>query len=244
MADTIAQISSSVDALMQEFDVIAHNLANISTAGYKRRCNAFSNSLSAQQTAAGTEPASSVALNTALDFSQGSLVETGQPLDFALYGRGFFVIETPQGPLYTRNGVFHTNQNGQIVDCQGRIVSGEAGPITVPTNVGLSQLNVSADGKISAGNADIGKFRIVDFKDDESKLVSVGQNCYRMPDVDVKPVPAEHIVVKAGYQEASNVKIIDELVDMIMVSRLYEANMKLVAAQKEASNSAMSVAMG
>jgi flagellar basal body rod protein FlgG len=244
MADTIAQISSSVDALMQEFDVIAHNLANVSTAGYKRKCNAFSNSLSEQQTAAGTEPASSVALNTALDFSQGSLVETGQPLDFALYGRGFFVIETPQGPLYTRNGVFHTNQNGQIVDCQGRIVSGEAGPITVPANVGLSQLNVSADGKISAGNADIGKFRIVDFKDDESKLVSVGQNCYRMPDVDVKPVPAEHIVVKAGYQEASNVKIIDELVDMIMVSRLYEANMKLVAAQKEASNSAMSVAMG
>lgn len=244
MADTIAQISSSINALTQEFDIIAHNLANVSTAGYKRRCNAFSNSLSAQQTAAGTEPASSVALNTALDFSQGSLVETGQPLDFALYGRGFFVIETPQGPLYTRNGVFHTNQNGQIVDCQGRIVSGEAGPITVPTNVGLSQLNVSADGKISAGNADIGKFRIVDFKDDESKLVSVGQNCYRMPDVDVKPVPAEHIVVKAGYQEASNVKIIDELVDMIMVSRLYEANMKLVAAQKEASNSAMSVAMG
>jgi len=244
MADTIAQISSSVDALMQEFDVIAHNLANVSTAGYKRRCNAFSNSLSAQQTAAGTEPAGSVALNTALDFSQGNLTETGQPLDFALYGKGFFVIETPQGPLYTRNGVFSTNRNGQIVDSQGRIVSGEAGPITVPANVGLSQLNVSGDGKISAGNADIGKFRIVDFKDNESKLVPVGQNCYRMPDVDIKPVPAEHIVVKAGYQEASNVKIIDELVDMIMVSRLYEANMKLVAAQKEASNSAMSVAMG
>ena len=244
MIDTIAQISSSVDALMQEFDVIAHNLANVSTVGYKRRCNAFSNSLSAQQTSGGTEPPGSVALNAVLDFSQGSLVETGRPLDFALYGKGFFVIETPQGPLYTRNGVFSTNQNGQIVDSQGRIVSGEAGPITVPGNVGLSQLNVSGDGKISAGNTDIGKFKLVDFKDNESKLVSVGQNCYRMPDADIKPVSAEHIIVKHGCQEASNVKLIDELVDMIMVSRLYEANMKLVTAQKEASNSALSVAMG
>ncbi len=244
MADTIAQISSSVDALMRELDVIAHNLANVSTVGYKRRCNAFSNSLSAQQTAEGMESSGSVNLNTALDFSQGTLTETGRPLDFALYGNGFFVVETPQGPLYTRNGVFSINQNGQIVDSQGRIVSGEAGPITVPSNVGLSQLSVSGDGKISAGNADIGKFRLVDFKDNESKLVSVGQNCYQMPDADIQPVSADHIVVKQGYQESSNVKLIDELVDMIMVTRLYEANMKLVAAQKEASNSVMSVAMG
>jgi flagellar basal-body rod protein FlgF len=244
MADTIAQISSSVDALMRELDVIAHNLANVSTVGYKRRCNAFSNSLSAQQTAEGMESSGSVNLNTALDFSQGNLTETGRPLDCALYGNGFFVVETPQGPLYTRNGVFNINQNGQIVDSQGRIVSGEAGPITVPSNVGLSQLNVSGDGTVSAGNTEIGKFRLVDFKDNESKLVPVGQNCYQMPDTDIKPVPAEHIVVKQGYQEASNVKLIDELVDMIMVTRLYEANMKLVAAQKEASNSVMSVAMG
>jgi flagellar basal-body rod protein FlgG len=183
-------------------------------------------------------------LNTALDFSQGNLTETGQPLDFALYGKGFFVIETPQGPLYTRNGAFRTNQNGQIVDTEGRIVSGEAGPITVPGNVGLSQLNVSGAGKISAGNIDIGKFRLVDFKENDSELVPVGENCYRMPDADIRPVSAERIVVKQGYQEASNVKLIDELVDMIMVSRLYEANMKLVAAQKEASNSTLSVAMG
>lgn len=244
MTDTIAQISSSVDALTREFEVVAHNLANVSTAGYKRRCNAFSNSLDLQQAAGGTESSGSVTLNTALDFSQGNLTETGRPLDFALYGKGFFVIETPQGPLYTRNGVFSTNQNGQIVDSEGRIVSGEAGPVTVPANVGLSQLNVSSDGKISAGNVDIGKFLIVDFKDNESELVPVGESCYQVPDADIKPVPADNIIVRQGYQEASNVKLIDELVDMIMVSRLYEANMKLVTAQKDASNSMLSVAMG
>ena len=228
---------------MQEFDLITHNLANVSTVGYKRRCNAFTNSLNAQPAGRETELSGSVTLNTAFDFSQGGLVETARPLDFALYGKGFFVIETPDGPLYTRNGVFRTNQNGQIVDSQGRIVAGEAGPITIPANVEQSQVIVSADGRISAGNIDIGKFRLVDFKDNENKLVPAGENCYRMPDVDIRPVPAEHIVVKHGYQEASNVKLIDELVDMILVARLYEANMKLVTAQKEASSSMMSVAM-
>jgi flagellar basal body rod protein FlgG len=243
MADTMAQISSSVTALTQEFDIIAHNLANVSTVGYKRRCNAFTTSLDSQQTGAATDSGGTVALNTALDFSQGNLVETGRPLDFALYGGGFFVIETPQGPLYTRNGVFCTNQNGQIVDSQGRTVAGEAGPITMPGNVGLSEVTISSEGEIAAGGTDIGKFRLVDFKDDESKLLPTGGNCYRMPDADIRPVPAEHIIVKQGYQEASNVKLIDELVDMILVARLYEANMKIVTAQKEASGSMMSVAM-
>ncbi len=243
MADTITQISSSVTALMQELDLITHNVANVSTVGYKRRCNAFTSSLDAQQTAPSAESTGTVTLNTLLDFSQGNLIETGRPLDFALYGKGFFVIETPAGPLYTRNGVFQTNQLGQIVDSQGRIVAGEAGPITIPANVGLSQLIVSGDGRLAAGDANIGKFRLVEFKDNENKLTPVGENCYRMPDVDVRPVSAEQALVKQGYQEASNVKLIDELVDMIMVTRLYEANMKLISAQKEASSSMMGVAM-
>jgi flagellar basal body rod protein FlgG len=165
-------------------------------------------------------------------------------LDFALYGKAFFVIETPEGPLYSRNGVFLTNHNGQIVTSDGRIVAGQAGPITVPNDIGLSQLSVSGDGSISAGGAAIGKFKLVDFEDNENKLVPAGANCFKMPDEDVTPVTADHVVVKQGYQEASNVKIVDELVDMIMVSRLYEANMKLLSAQKEASNSIMGVAMG
>ena len=140
--------------------------------------------------------------------------------------------------------MFRTNENGQIVDSGGRIVSGEAGPITIPSGVGLSQLNVSSDGSISAGGTAIGKFRFVDFQDNEDKLVPVGESCFQMPDEDVSPVAAENIVVKQGYQESSNVKMVDELVDMIMVSRLYEANMKLLSAQKEASSSIMGVAMG
>jgi flagellar basal body rod protein FlgG len=244
MAGITEQVSTSIEALTQEFEIITHNLANVSTVGYKRRCNAFSKILDDQPTAVETYSPGSVDLNWALDFSQGNIVETGRPLDAALYGKGFFVIETPEGPLYTRNGIFTANQNGQIVDSQGRTVAGEAGAITIPNNVGISQLNISSAGSISAGGIAIGKFRLVDFQENEDKLASAGENCYRMPEADIVPVATTNIVVKQGYQEASNVKIIDELVDMIMVSRLYEANMKSLATTKSASESLMSVAMG
>jgi flagellar basal-body rod protein FlgF len=245
MAEIPAQVSSSINALTEEFNIITHNLANVSTVGYKRRFGTFSKLLDkAQQTGEKTVPSSDINLEAGFDFSQGNTVQTDRPLDFALYGKGFFVIETPQGPLYTRNGMLHINQSGQIVDSQGRTVAGQAGPITIPKGVGLSQLNVSSDGSISAAGATIGKFRLVDFKENENKLVAVGGNCFRMPDKDIEPVEAEQIVVKQGYQEASNVKMVDELVNMIVVSRLYEANMKFITAGKQMSGSLMSVAMG
>ncbi len=243
MAEITTQVSVSIDALTREFDIIAHNLANVSTVGYKRRCNAFSKSLEAQGTGVQTYSPGSLDLESVFDFSQGNIVETDRPLDFALYGKGFFMIETPEGPLYTRNGVFHANQNGQIVDSVGRIVSGEAGPITIPSGVAAAQLNVASDGNISSGGITIGRFRFVDFPDNEDTLVPAGDNCYQMPEQEQTAVEAENIVVKQGYQEASNVKMIDELVDMLMVSRLYEANMKFVTAQGEATDSIMSVAM-
>lgn len=244
MSEVTTQISSSIDALMREFDIIAHNLANVKTAGYKRQCNAFSKSLETRRTGQQTYSPGVVDLTSAFDFSQGNLVETGRPLDFALCGKGFFVIETPAGALYTRNGVFNLNQNGQIVDSMGRVVAGGAGPITIPAGVVPSQLSVTSKGKISSGGTTIGQFRLVEFADNENKLVPAGDSCYQMPEQDVRPVEAENVVVKQGYQEGSNVKMIDELVDMLMVSRLYEANMKFMTAQKEASSSLLSVAMG
>ncbi len=243
MSEITDQVSSSIDALTKEFEIITHNLANVSTVGFKRRSNAFSQYFESQEAGTDTYSPGSIELNSVFDFSQGNIVETGRPLDFSLYGKGFFVIETPEGPLYTRNGIFLSNQNGQIVDFQGRIVAGEAGPLTIPNDVGISQVSISSDGSISIGGATVGKFQLVDFEDNEDKLVPTGENCYVMPDENIQPVAAENIVVKQGYQEASNVKIIDELVDMIMVSRLYEANMKFFTASMEVANSIISAIM-
>jgi flagellar basal-body rod protein FlgF len=238
------QISTSLDALTQEYEIITHNLANVSTAGYKRRCNAFSKVLEAQGTDPQTYSPGSVELETSFDFSQGNIVKTDRKLDFALYGKGFFEIEALDGPVYTRNGIFNLNQNNQVVDSQGRIVSGQTGPITIPGNIAISQISVSNDGSISADGTVIGQFKLVDFGDNENKLAPIGGNCYRTTEPDIEPVTAENIIVKQGFQESSNVQIIDELVDLIMVSRLYEANMDFLNAGKETTSSLISVAMG
>jgi len=240
MAGLASEVGTSIAALTREFETITHNLANTSTVGFKRKTNAFSLSLDPEEEySPGT-----VDPDSTFDFSQGDMAETGRSLDFALFGKGFFVIETPEGPLYTRNGMFGTDENGQIVDSVGRIVAGEGGSITIPNNIGISQLHVSSDGTISAGSASIGRFDIVDFGDDQGKLVPTGDSCYRMPDVTIEPVEAERVVVKQKYQETSNVKVIEELVDMIFVTRLYEANVKAITSQQETSASLMSLAMG
>jgi flagellar basal body rod protein FlgG len=229
---------------MREFEIITHNLANASTAGYKRQCNAFSKALEAQSTGLAADKAGGVQLRSEHDFSQGGVIETGRSLDVAIYGKGFLVIETGDGPLYTRNGMLQTNQNGQIVDSQGRMVAGQSGPITIPQDIPLSEVHISSDGQIIARGTNIGKLNIVDFGQDENKLEPVGGNCFRMTDKYISASPAQNVQVKQGYQESSNVSIVDELVDMIRVQRLYEANMKFISAKGEAGSSLMSVAMG
>ncbi|MGD0785634.1 MAG: flagellar hook basal-body protein [Sedimentisphaerales bacterium] len=242
MPDIAAQIGSTVEGLSREFDIIANNLANVSTVGYKRRCNTFSKLLTAQETGTKTETGSEADLHSAFDFSQGNFIETGRTLDFALCGNGFFVVETPNGPLYTRNGMFSLNQNGQIVDSAGRTVAGESGPISIPSNIGLSQISVSSDGSVSAAGTVIGKLKLVDFKNNESKLIAAGLNCFQAPN-NISPETPKNLIVKQGYQEGSNVQMVEELVDMIMVSRLYEANMKFMAVGSDAAKSLINVAM-
>ena len=241
--DATAQVSQSLNKLSDEFDVIAHNLANVSTAGYKRHCSIFAKTLDAQSSRIDGVSEDSAGGESALDFSQGTLTPTGRTLDVALQGEGFFVIETPDGPLYTRHGVFHTNQNGQLVDAQGRVVGGDQGPISLPSNVPMSQITIAEDGRIAAADQPVGQFRIVAFGDNEDRLVPMGLNCYGAPE-DVRPSNAENVTCNQGFQEASNVAMIDELVSMIMVQRMYEASMKLVNAKKDTTSSVMSVAMG
>ena len=245
MTQPITQIGSSVDALTRELEIIANNVANANTTGFKRLSNAFSKVLDSQVRETETHAPGTIDFKSALDFSQGNMVQTGRSMDFALSGSGFFVVDTQNGPLYTRNGVFSTNQNGQIVDEMGRAVEGESGPITLPSGVGVSGIQVLPGGQITAGGATIGKFKVADFKDNEkSKLVSVGNSSFAMPDKNIQPTSATNVVVKQGFQESSNVKIVDEMVDMVMVTRLYEANMRCVSAQKDNANTLTNVAMG
>lgn len=243
MALDIEEIKASINALTEEYYTITHNVANVSTTGYKRRRNEFINILADEQAAAESESTETTVSKGILDFSQGGLQQTDRPLDCALYGEGFFVVETPTGPLYTRSGVFHTNAQGQVVDLQGRLISGQGGPIVIPAGVGPSAIKVSEDGNISGGGAPVGKFRVVEFGENQSELVSVGGNCFQAPE-GVVAQPAENIVVRQGYRESSNVSVMEELVKLITVTRLYQSNMKLLEVNQQSAGTIIGVAVG
>lgn len=239
-----AQVNSSVTALEREFNAIAHNLANVNTAGYKRITTAFSKELEKQRGRYGKNDSSKAEANQHLDFTQGhSLIETGRSLDVALFGKGFFVVESPDGLVYTRHGSFKLNQNGQMVDSAGRIVSGQAGPISIPTDTPASQITIGVDGTVGVPGQTFGKLKVVDFPDNEAKIIPAGSGVFAVPE-DVKPTESESYSLRQGSLESSNVRIVDELVNMITVSRLYEANMKFMTVKKDASRNLMSVAMG
>jgi flagellar basal body rod protein FlgG len=243
MVDSAGQLGSSINALMNEYHTVAHNIANINTTGYKRRVNSFSRELM-NQMSGGTEESVSAAEITAegaVDFTTGALVNTGRALDAALLGKGFFVVETPDGPLYTRNGVFQVNTQGQLVDLENRILAGDGGPIVVPPNVSELDINIAEDGNVKAGQGLLGKLRIVDFKENESELIPVGRSCFKA-DPDFPVSDAENVTVRQGFREASNVKLVEELVDLIGVSRLYEMNMSLLRKQQENSQVMLGVA--
>ncbi|MHC5060035.1 MAG: flagellar hook-basal body protein [Planctomycetota bacterium] len=239
------QLGTSIDSLTNQYGVIAHNLANINTSGFKRTVNSFSKALMNQldQGADGAVGSGEIEFNSAIDFSQGSLLRTERSLDVAVDGKGFFVVETPDGPLYTRNGMFQVNQQGQLVDHEGRMVSGDGGPIVIPPGVGVGDISIGDDGSIGSPGGPLGKLQLVDFKEDEGKLIPVGKNCYAAPG-DVSPAAAENAMIRQGYKESSNVSRMEEVVDLMTVSRLYELNMKLLVRRQEMAKTIIGVANG
>ena len=127
MGNSAGQVGSSLGALMNEYTSIAHNLANVSTSGFKRNVNSFSSELMKKLGTMKEKPLNSgeIDSNVNLDFSQGPMLVTERTLDVAISGKGFFVLESPEGPVYTRNGSFFVNPtNGQLADSSGRLVSG------------------------------------------------------------------------------------------------------------------------
>jgi len=237
MGIPINSVGSNVAGLTRHYRAITHNLANANTAGFKKQIGSMS------QSGGGDLSAGELTDHVSVDFEQGRLVQTGRPLDFALEGKNcFFVVESPQGPLYTRNGVFRPNAKRQLVDGAGRTVAGRNGPIVIPPTVGTTEVNVSKDGVISGGGQRIGEFKIVEFED-ASTLVPAGGVAFSAPET-ASSKNAEDATVYQRYQEASNVVAVEELVDLITLSRLYEANFKTIGAQDDRMKSIIQVAMG
>jgi flagellar basal-body rod protein FlgF/flagellar basal-body rod protein FlgG len=216
---------SALVARTQALDVVANNLANTSTAGYRGHHTDFESILaSASQ---GQSPLNDAVNNfvglggSHLDMTQGNLERTGNNLDFAIQGKGFFVVQTPTARLFTRNGAFQVSAQGQLITADGHAVMGENGPIRVLGG----NISVGQDGTISVNGAVAGKLRIVEFPAGTA-LESIGNTYYSAPARSEIASPGSR--VQQGMLESSNINPVTCAIELISVQRYAEMSQRAV----------------
>ncbi|MGI9515707.1 MAG: flagellar hook-basal body protein, partial [Pirellulaceae bacterium] len=215
--------ASAMDVESRRHEVIANNLANANSAGFRRTILAVSTRGSNAAQASGdvnTNLRGSAAARTYVDFTQGNLINTSRKLDVAINGEGFFVIETPAGNMYTRNGSFQLATDGSIMTTDGMKVLGGGGPLTVPADAALTDIVINTDGTIRAAGQEIGQLDVVTF-DNLQVLQPVGNTRFSAPaDAAAQPVTAS---LMQGSLESSNTSLVTEMISMIIGMRHFEA---------------------
>ncbi len=202
-------------------ELAANNIANVSTAGYRGQIPSFHSVL--VETAGGARVSGwsqlvnefAVLNGTRLDLGQGNLEHTGNPLDFAVEGQGFFAVQTKAGTLYTRNGSFEISASGQLVTSAGDPVLGQSGPLSLPNG----PVSISSDGTVSVNGAVAGKLRIVEFASN-SLISPAGSSYYSASASAVRPALSS--LVRQGMLESSNVSAVSAMVGLISAQRQAE----------------------
>jgi flagellar basal-body rod protein FlgF len=192
-------------------EVLANNLANANTDGFKAE-RVFGRLMGDAMTVTDTRT----------DRSVGTLRPTQAPLDLALAGDAFFVVQTPNGERLSRGGSFSLNESGQIADANGNLLLGEDGPITVPPGA----LEIDGAGALRVAGQEIGQLRVETVPAD-APLLHEGGTLF-LPDPDRQPAPPESRMVRQGFVEDSNVNTIGSMVDMISVQRAFAAVQKAI----------------
>ncbi len=207
-------------ALRREMDVVANNIANINTAGFKRHSVMFEDYL--MPTAEyGSQFNRDETLHyvhdrgTIRDFRAGDFEQTENPFDVALRGDGWLVIQTEDGERYTRNGALTTNPQGQLVTHAGDVVAGDGGPIVIPEET--ASVTIARDGTVNADSEQIGKLRVVEF-DSNADLIADQGTYFRS---DAIPRAATETGVLQGVVERSNVQGVLEISRLIEITRAY-----------------------
>lgn len=224
--------------LRREMDIVANNIANADTAGFKVESLIEKTDPKAPAfTLMGPKPVKFVTEDGVLrNYGQGALRQTGAPLDMAIEGQGFFRVTTPAGERYTRDGRFRTDDTGRLVTENGAALLDEGGgEITIDPEKG--QVSISQDGVVSQGAERIGKVGVVTFGT-LSTLEKTGDNLYKNTS-NQTPTPAADARVRQGMLEGSNVQPIVEITRMIEVSRAYEQMAKMMDSQGDLSSKAV-----
>jgi flagellar basal-body rod protein FlgF len=248
MQNTILVGLSRQMALARELDVVANNVANLDTTGYKADGSLFEEFLNSGASSGGSSSNSSNSVSFVVDrglwhdMSQGPIARTGNPLDVAIDGNAFLVVQTPNGERYTRNGALQINATGQLVTSEGYPVLGGSGPITFQPND--HQVSISRDGTISVregtSNADSarGRLRMVTFANLQ-KMQKDGASTFAAPDGE-KPTaaPADAALVQ-GALEKSNVRGVAEMARMIEITRAYVNISEMLKQQSDIGTTAL-----
>lgn len=224
-------------ALQRQMDVVANNMANVNTTGFKAEQVLFEKYMmpvagdldfpSDDQSLAYVQDWATIH-----DMTGGAITLTGNPLDVALNGEGFFAVQTPGGDRWTKAGSFQISNAGILVDTSGHPVLGEGGPIQFgPTDKDIS---IAANGSISTSAGIKGKLRIVEFTNPQD-LVHEGSNLFS----GGTPAGNTGTTVTQGAIERSNVSGVTEMAEMIRVTRAYESLAQIMQRQDEMRQAAI-----
>ena len=231
MENTLMIALSHQAALRRRMDVIANNIANMNTTGFKAEQPLFAEHVVRNRggaTPLGDALSFVIDRATIRDTADGGFEATGSPLDVAIHGDGFFAVETPAGEQYTRNGRFRVSPEGLLVTEHGHPVLGQGGePLAIGRADG--EIAISSDGVVSSTNGEIGRLRIVRFDDPQRLLMVAGG--LMMADAPASEVAFPQ--VEQGMIENSNVEAIREMTRMIEVHRSYDRAKQLIDREDE-----------
>lgn len=221
--------AGSLKARSTQLEVLANNLANVNTTGFKGERTFFAVFNKARQSSRNLPYTDVVNNGTTLagrgiDMRQGALQKTEAPLDLALEGKGFFTLQGPGGPVATRDGRFTLGPQGQLQSQDGWAVLGKNGQ-AIRLNPGGEAIAIGRDGTLSQGGTLVGQLDLREFAD-PSALRHLGQGRYDLTGAQAVPVKT---TVAQGYVEQSGVDMAAAMVEMIRLNRLYEMSMKVAS---------------
>lgn len=233
---TAAAIYSISTGQANRLDACTENLANSMTPGYRRIIatqGKFDDAL--RQATANSGNSSS---GMVVDFTPGPCKQTDNPLDMAINGKGFFVVQKDGNEYYTRNGTFSRAPDGTLINSGGLTVANEnGGTIKIPSNIDISTLTVDSNKTLQAGKIPLGKVRIVTF-DNTSTLSRVGPTLFAAP-TGTAALPDTKSTVTNRAVEQSNSSIFEEMTELVSCTRAQEACQKMIHASDQAETKAI-----
>ena len=234
MEVSLYQAAAAMNATARWQDMIAENLAAAPIAGGRKREISFSD------VQAGLDPNVNGGnmsyfipnANTVTNFQPGELHATGNSMDFALEGPGFFTVQLPNGQMaYTRSGQFQINSNGQLVTQAGYLVMGTGGPLKF-NPASTDPITISTTGEVSQGQQQVGTLKLTEFTNPQY-LTMIGAGDFMANRPDANPVAATSTKVRQGFLEGANASPTTEMSGLVTAMRMFEANQKVMQMESD-----------